>query len=117
MLTDLESVFRCLKSELGLRPVYHHTTDRVSGHLFISVLAYHLVHMIRFQLKACGIHHSWEGLRRELAGQDRVTVELKRADGKTVHVRKASRPEPRQQTIYDALGIADRPGKTETTIV
>jgi transposase len=117
MLTDLESVFRCLKSELGLRPVYHHTTDRVSGHLFISVLAYHLVHMIRFQLKACGIHHSWEGLRRELAGQDRVTVELKRADGKTVHVRKASRPEPRQQTIYDALGIADRPGKTETTLI
>ena len=117
MLTDLESVFRCLKSELGLRPVYHHTTERVTGHLFISVLAYHLVHMIRFQLKACGIHHGWEGLRRELAGQDRVTVELKRPDGKTVHVRKASRPEPRQQTIYDALGIGDRPGRTETTII
>jgi transposase len=41
-LTDLEAVFRSLKSELGLRPVYHHKTDRVSGHLFISVLAYHL---------------------------------------------------------------------------
>lgn len=117
MLTDLESVFRCLKSELGLRPVYHHKTDRVTGHLFISVLAYHLVHLIRVQLKACGIHFSWDGLRRELAGQDRVTVELKRADGKSVHVRKASRPEPRQQTIYDALGISDRPGKTETTII
>jgi len=42
MLTDLESVFRSLKSELGLRPVYHQITDRVSGHLFITVLAYHL---------------------------------------------------------------------------
>ncbi|MCP4376965.1 MAG: IS1634 family transposase [bacterium] len=117
MLTDLEAVFRCLKSELGLRPVYHHNTDRVSGHLFISVLAYHLVHTIRFQLKACNIHLGWEGLRRELAGQDRVTVELKRADGKTLHVRKSTRPEPRQQIIYDALGISDRPGKTEKTIV
>ncbi len=117
MLTDLEAVFRCLKSELGLRPVYHHNTDRVSGHLFISVLAYHLVHTIRFQLKACNIHLGWEGLRRELAGQDRVTVELKRADGKTLHIRKASRPEPRQQVIYNALGISDRPGKTEKTIV
>lgn len=117
MLTDLEAVFRCLKSELGLRPVYHHNTDRVSGHLFISVLAYHLVHTIRFQLKACGIHLSWEGLRRELAGQDRVTVELKRADGKTLHIRKSTRPEPRQQVIYDALGINGRPGKTEKTIV
>ena len=117
MLTDLEAVFRCLKSELGLRPVYHHNTDRVSGHLFISVLAYHLVHTIRFQLKACNIHLGWEGLRRELAGQDRITVELQRADGKTLHIRKSTRPEPRQQVIYDALGICDRPGKTEKTMV
>jgi transposase len=117
MLTDLEAVFRCLKSELGLRPIFHHKTDRVAGHLFISVLAYHLVHTIRIQLKACGIHLSWEGLRRELEGQDRVTVELKRADGKTLHIRKTTRPEPRQQRIYDALGISDRPGKTEKTII
>ena len=117
MLTDLEAVFRSLKSELGLRPVFHHKTDRVSAHLFISVLAYHLVHTIRFQLKACGIHLSWEGLRRELAGQDRVTVVLKRADGKTLHIRKTTRAEPRQQAIYDALGLSDRPGKTERTII
>jgi transposase len=117
MLTDLEAVFRSLKSELGLRPVFHHKTDRVSGHLFISVLAYHLVHTIRFQLKACGMHLSWEGLRRQLAGQDRVTIELKRADGKTLHIRKSTRAEPRQQVIYDALGISDRPGRTEKTII
>ena len=117
LLTDLEAVFRSLKSELGLRPVFHHNTDRVSGHLFISVLAYHLVHTLRFQLTACGIHWSWEGLPRELAGQDRLTVELKRQDGKTVHVRKATRPEPRQQVIYDALGISGRPGTTEKTII
>jgi len=116
-LTDLEAVFRSLKSELGLRPVYHHKTDRVSGHLFISVLAYHLVHTIRLQLKACGIHLSWEGIRRELDGQDRVTVELKREDGRTVHVRKATRAEPRQQLIYDALGISDRPGQQQLTVV
>jgi transposase len=117
MLTDLEAVFRSLKSELGLRPVFHHKTDRVSGHLFISVLAYHLVHTIRLQLKAGGIHWSWEGIRRQLEGQDRVTVELKREDGKMVHVRKATRPEARQQVIYDALGISDRPGKTEKTVI
>ncbi|MBK1633951.1 transposase [Thiohalocapsa halophila] len=116
-LTDLEAVFRSLKSELGLRPVYHHKTDRVSGHLFISVLAYHLVHTIRLQLQACGIHLSWEGIRRELDGQDRVTVELKREDGRTVHVRKATRAEPRQQLIYDALGISDRPGQQQITVV
>jgi len=51
MLTDLEAVFRSLKSELGLRPVFHQTTERVSAHLFISVLAYHVVHTLRFQLR------------------------------------------------------------------
>jgi transposase len=117
MLTDLEAVFRSLKSELGLRPVYHHKTDRVSAHLFISVLAYHLVHTLRLQLKAAGIHLSWEGIRRELDGQDRVTVELKRDDGRTLHIRKATRAEPRQQAIYDALGVSDRPGGQQLTLI
>lgn len=117
MLTDLEAVFRSLKSELGLRPIFHRKTGRVSRHLFISVLAYHLVHAIRFQRKAAGIHWSWDGIRRALAGQDRVTATLKRADGKTVHIRKATRAEPRKQVIYDALGISGRPGRTEKTIV
>ncbi len=116
MLTDLEAVFRSLKSELGLRPIFHHKTHRVGAHLLISVLAYHLVHSIRLQLKAADIDHSWNRLRRELSGQERVTIELKREDGATVHVRRSSRPEPRQQRIYDALGISSRPGRTETTV-
>jgi hypothetical protein len=117
MLTDLEAVFRTLKSELGLRPVFHHKTERVSGHLFITVLAYHLVHTIRYQLKACGIHLSWEGLRRQLDGQDRVTVSMECADSKQVFVRKSTRAEPRQAVIYRALGISTSPGVTEKTVV
>ena len=117
MLTDLEAVFRSLKSELGLRPICHHKTDRVSGHLFISVLAYHFVHTLRYQLKACGIDLSWEGLRRELVGQHRVTVQLQGEDGKTLHIRKTTRAELRQQVICDALGISAAPGRTEKSIV
>jgi len=117
MLTDLEAVFRSLKSELGLRPVFHHNKDRVRGQLFISVLAYHIVHSIRFQLKACEIDRNLASLRRQLCTQQRVSVALKRADGRTIHVRWATRPEPRQQVIYDALGMSGRPGKTETTVI
>ena len=47
MLTGLESVFRSLKTDLGLRPVFHRIDRRVEGHLFISVLAYHFVHTLR----------------------------------------------------------------------
>ena len=46
MLTDLEAVFRSLKSELGMRPVYHQKTHRVEGHIFINLLGYNLVHQL-----------------------------------------------------------------------
>ena len=117
MLTDLEAVFRSLKSELGLRPNYHQKETRIEGHLFITLLAYHLVHTIRIQLKAKGIHDSWETLRRKLENQQRITVSLKREDGKTLHIRKATRAEPHQKVIYDALGIAPQPGQIQKTVV
>ncbi len=117
MLTDLKAVFRSLKSELGLRPIYHHKSARVDGHLFISVLAYHLVHTLRIRLKAQGIHLSWESLRNQFAGQERVTVVLHRDDGQIYHIRKATRPEPHQQVLYNALGLPHLPGKTEKTLI
>jgi transposase len=117
MLTDLESVFRSLKSELGLRPVYHYKTNRVSGHLFISLLAYHLVHTIRFQLKEKEIHLSWKSIREQLNGQDRTTTMMQEENGNTIYIRKSTRPEPRHQTIYDALNLSYYPGKYEKSIV
>ena len=57
MLTDLEAVFRSLKSELGLRPIFHTTETRTEGHLFITVLAYQCVHLIRTELQKHGIHN------------------------------------------------------------
>ena len=69
MLTDLESVFRSLKSELGLRPIYHHKEDRAEGHLFITVLAYQAVQLLRRKLKEHGFNGSWNSLRSIFAGQ------------------------------------------------
>ena len=117
MLTDLEAVFRSLKSELGLRPVFHQKTKRVSGHLFITLLAYHLVHTIRIQLKEKEIHTSWSDLRKQLQGQNRTTVTMKCENGNTLHIRKSTRPEPRQQKIYDAMNLSWTPGRTIKRIV
>ena len=50
-LTDIEAVFRSLKSELGLRPIFHHKPIRAEGHLFITVIAYQLVQVIRQRLR------------------------------------------------------------------
>jgi len=73
MLTDLEAVFRSLKSELGMRPIDHQLKHRVSGQLFITVLAYQLVQVIRRHLAVHGIHDSWESLHQQLITQVRVT--------------------------------------------
>ena len=117
MLTDLEAVFRSLKSELGLQSVYHQTADRVSGHLFITVLAYHLVHMIRYRLKKAAIHFCWNTLRTILLPHCRVTVSMQCENGDTVHVRKSTRPEPQQQEIYSALGVKSHPGNSIKTTI
>jgi hypothetical protein len=116
MLTNLEAVFRSLKTDLGLRPVYHQIERRVEGHLFISVLAYYAVHTIRLQLKAKGINDAWDTIRNTLSTQVRITTTLQRRDRRAVHVRKASRPEPRQQKIYEALNLGANPGGSQQTI-
>jgi len=117
MLTELESVFRSLKTDLGLRPVFHRIDRRVEGHLFISVLAYHFVHTLRLQLKAQGINDSWNTLRQTLATQRRVTVTMQRRDGRVVHVRKATRPKPRHQTLGTLLKLDPNPGRTHRVLV
>jgi len=38
-LTRVEEAFRCMKSELGTRPIFHQIARRTQAHLFISVLA------------------------------------------------------------------------------
>jgi transposase len=117
MLTNLEAVFRSLKTDLGLRPVYHQIQRRVEGHLFISVLAYYAVHTLRQRLKAEGINDSWETLRNTLSSQVRITATLRRRDGRAVHVRKASRPEPAQVRILTALKLPANPGGTQQTLI
>jgi transposase len=117
MLTDIEDTFRSMKSELGLRPVYHQKEYRCDGHLFITVLAYHVAHAIRVQLRKQGIADSWATIRKGLATHIRITTTVKRDDGKVVHIRKSTRPEPFHRKIYDALHLSHRPGKTMKTII
>jgi transposase len=116
LLTDLESVFRSLKTELGLRPVYHSTETRVEGHLFITVLAYQCVQVLRTRLKEAGIHDRWSALRDTLAVQQRVTVRFPQRDGSTLHVRKSTLGEPDLMEIYRAIGVTPSPGGTKKMI-
>ena len=117
MLTEIEATFRSLKTDLGLRPVFHHKEDRVTGHLFITLLAYHLVHTLRYQLKQQGIHLSWDSIRNIMSTQQRITLTLPTDDNKTIHLRTTAQAEARQKQLYAALSIKPDPiGKSKTII-
>lgn len=117
LLTEIEATFRSLKTDLGLRPVFHQKEDRVTGHLFITLLAYHLVHTLRFQLKQQGINLSWESIRNIMSTQQRITITLPTKDNKTIHLRTTTKPEAQQKQIYAALHIKPDPiGKCKTII-
>jgi len=106
MLNDIEEAFRILKTDLGLRPIYHQTTDRISGHIFISVLAYHILHSIRHQLKRHDITDSWQTIMSKLNNHYRITNSLQRKENKPIHIRKSMRANPTQLSIYKACNVS-----------
>ena len=116
-LTDLESVFKSLKSELGLRPIFHQKQSRVDGHLFITLLAYSLIHTIRYKLKQKGINYSWDTIRDILRNQKRITTSMKCRDGSTLYIRQSSELNDRQKEIYDALDINHKVGEVAKTYI
>lgn len=109
MLSKVEEGFRALKSELGLRPIFHQIDRRVEGHFFISLLSFHIMQTVLFQLKEKDLNYFWETLRREMNAQTRITVKMKTKTGQ-VHIRATTNPTPFQKVIYKALNISEKPG-------
>ncbi len=117
MLTEIEEGFRCMKSELGLRPIFHQKEKRVDAHLFITILAYHVMQTIRYQLQAANIHHRWETIRENMSTQVRITTTMRLKNGRQLHIRDSSDPEPIHRSIYQALNLTQKPGNRTKTII
>jgi hypothetical protein len=66
--------------------------------------------VIRRKLREHGIHESWGSLRELLGQQRRITATFKQRDGKTRHIRQATRPEEDLAHIYTKLEISPAPG-------
>lgn len=116
-LLEAEKGFRLLKGTLGLRPNFHQLEKRVDGHIFISVLAYHLLRWIGYHLETAGDQREWRTLRRLLRTHVVATTRLPLEDGREVSIRKPSQPDAEQERVYSLLGIdwkrAYPPRKTE----
>lgn len=116
VLLQAKKGFSCLKGTLGLRPNFHQLESRVEAHIFISVLAYHLLNWVRESPRACGGLRDWKSLRRLLSTHSLTTTILPLSDGRILHIRKPFLPDPEQALLYAKLHIdwksADQPLKT-----
>lgn len=111
MLTSVEDAFRCLKSELGIRPNHHSKNDRIEGHLFISVLAYHLLQYVQRHMRDAGINHRWKTILSWLKMHEVISTSMLKEDGGMIHLRYCTIPTLIQKNIYKALGITSVPLK------
>jgi len=105
LLTRVEDAFRDMKSPLMERPIFHHLENRTQTHIFLCVLAYHLLAAIEHRFLQQGVHTSWWTLRQELSTHQVVTVVLPTTDGRVLRIRKATVPEPPHREIYATLAI------------
>jgi transposase len=105
LLTRVEAAFRAMKSPLCERPIFHRLEHRVQTHIFLCVLAYHLLVAIEKLFLDAGIHTSWATLREELRTHQVVTVVLPASNGDVLKIRRGSTPEPRHREIYGTLQI------------
>jgi len=105
LLTRTEAAFRTLKSPLRERPIFHHKEGRVEGHIFLCVLAYHLLISIEKTLLEAGVHTSWATVREMLKTHQINTIVLPTDGGLTLRIRQGSTPEPTHRDLYQKLGI------------
>jgi len=106
LLTRAENAFRDMKSPLAERPIWHHLEQRTDTHIFLCVLAYHLLISIEKTLLDKGVHTSWATVRDTLKTHQICTVVLPTDDGSCLRIRKAATPDSDVQQLYRHLDIS-----------
>jgi transposase len=106
LLTRVEAAFRSMKSPLAERPIFHHLKKRVQTHIFLCVLAYHLLVAVEKTLRDADLFTSWATVREQLSTHQVVTINLPTADGRTLTIRRATAPEEVHLDLYRRLKIS-----------
>jgi len=123
-LTVVERAFRVLKSELLLRPVWHHYSGRTQAHVMICVLAYALWKTLDHLAKRAGLQtqiHKPDRHRGKAAPKPRPMtpevilrelgqiaigdIELETTEGQKLSLRRVARPMGEQKRILEALRL------------
>jgi transposase len=113
----VESTFRCLKTDLDLRPVYHKSDEGTKAHLHLAVLAYWVASVVEYQLRRKGISHPWSEIRRILYTHKVVSTRVEREDHSIVEIRQCTEPAQEVVNIYQFLEVQLIPIKRRKFVV
>jgi hypothetical protein len=94
-----------MKSPLSERLIFHHLEHRVESHIFLCVLAYHLLVAIETTLLRQEIHTSWATVRDVLATYELTTIVLPTDQDGVLRIRRSATPEQNHWVLYEALGV------------
>lgn len=118
MLGNIEYSWLTMKSYLGLRPNFHQREDRVDTHMFISILAYHILHIIEYRLRMRGDKRKWVTIRNILSTHNRLTMSFQEQteSGKVRHriIRTCTKPETEHMKIYNIFNLKGNIGRVSS---
>ena len=105
-LTQIEAAFKTLKSELGLRPIYHQVEKRVEAHIFVAFLAYALSVTLKQRLTALAPGLTPRAVLEKLATIQMLDVCLPTTDGRWLIMPRTTQPEPEQSLMLHQLHLS-----------
>jgi transposase len=92
-LTEIEAVFRDLKNDLAIRPIYHQKDSRIEAHVFISFLAYCLYVTLRQRLRALAPGLTPRAVMEKMSSLQMVDVRVPTTDGRLLILPRHTQPE------------------------
>jgi transposase len=107
-LQQAEAAFRCAKSDLSLRPIFHHKTERVEAHILVCFLSLALWRTLEMWMRGKGLGTCARQLVGELATIKSLDIVLpvKTAEGVTeLRLRTVARPERLVAELLQRLGL------------
>ena len=104
LLTRVEAAFRNLKTDLSIRPIFHHKENRGDAHVLFSVLAYALAVTIQLRHRQHGGTHTTAALLEALRPLGLAELSYQTSDGNRLAFERAAIPSAEQQAILETLG-------------
>jgi len=117
-LTQIEDCFRIEKHDLDLRPVFHHTQERVQAHILVCFLSLVLWRTLQQWMEGRGLGSAPRKLLEEMAEVRSLDVVLPTGSGQSVRLRSVSRPEPHLAILLERLDLPlpNRPKQIQNVV-